>query len=60
MIALIQHRRGHICIAERVDTGKLVTWKTLDGRMWLKSWVHVLEELDTLDEAKLVYPEYFV
>ncbi len=62
MIAVVQHRRGKICVAERQSIGRLVIWKTSDGATWLKSWVHTIEELKvtTLDEAKLGYPEYFV
>lgn len=62
MIAVVQHRRGKICVAACSDVGSLVVWKTSDGCMWLKSWVRVLEELEvrTMNEAQLVYPEYFV
>ncbi len=62
MIAVVQHRRGQVCVAELQSVGRLVLWKTSDGTTWLKSWVRVIEELEatTLDEAKLGYPEYFV
>lgn len=63
MIAVVQHRRGKICVAERQSAGgRLVVWKTSDGTTWLKSWVCILKELDvhTIDDARLTYPEYFI
>ena len=62
MIAIVRHRGGRIVIAERSYlNGSLTIWKASDGHIWLKSWVQVIQELDmTMDEARLVYPEYFV
>lgn len=67
MIAVVQVMfSGEVTIAELLSNDKSIsmlnTWKSYDGKMWLKSWVKVLEELDvhTTDEARLAYPEYFI
>jgi len=60
MIALVKHRDGTMCIAEQQSVGKLQVWKTSGDTIWLESWVQVLEELESLDNARQVYPEYFV
>ena len=63
MIAFIKSGDSEeIHLAEYTDKPRAFkAWTTSYGLVMLSSWITVVDELDmTMDEARLVYPEYFV
>lgn len=63
MIAFIKSNdRDELHLAEYTDKPRVFkAWTTSYGLVMLSYWITVVEKLDiTMDEARLVYPEYFI